>query len=136
MSQQIAGRAPRNRQGGSMKSRRHAASTALVACMILAAFVGWRLSAAQQKPEDKPAQPAEKKDLITVQPAALPTTPDTTPQKTPQKAPTKIQLPGGDVDDKNPVITNTDLITFTVTVTDIYGRFVSGLGKNAFSIFE
>jgi Ca-activated chloride channel family protein len=120
-----------------MKSRRHAASTALVACMILAAaFVGSRLSAAQQKPEDKPAQPAEKKDLITVQPAALPATPDTAPQKTPQKAPTKIQLPGGDVDDKNPVITNTDLITFTVTVTDIYGRFVSGLGKNAFSIFE
>ena len=35
-----------------------------------------------------------------------------------------------------PIITNTDLITFTVTVTDIYGRFVSGLGKNAFSIFD
>jgi Ca-activated chloride channel family protein len=121
-----------------MKSLRHAASGVLVTCMILAAaFAGSRLSTAQQKPEDKPAQPAEKKDLIIVEPAAQPTPPpDATPKKTPQKAPTKIQLPGGEVDDKGPVITNTDLITFTVTVTDIYGRFVSGLGKNAFSIFE
>jgi Ca-activated chloride channel family protein len=120
-----------------MKSRRHAASAVLVTCMILAAaFTESRLSTAQQKPEDKPAQPAEKKDLLTVVPASQPTPTDTTTQKTPPKTSTKIQLPGGDVDDKNPVITNTDLITFTVTVTDIYGRFVSGLGRNAFSIFE
>jgi hypothetical protein len=43
------------------------------------------------------------------------------------KSATKIQLPEGGVDDKTPIITNTDLITFNVTVTDIYGRFVSGL---------
>jgi len=36
----------------------------------------------------------------------------------------------------NTVITNTDLITFTVTVTDTYGRFVSGLSKNAFTVFD
>jgi Ca-activated chloride channel homolog len=35
-----------------------------------------------------------------------------------------------------PVIVNTDLITFTVTVTDSYGRFVSGLGKNAFTVLD
>ncbi len=35
-----------------------------------------------------------------------------------------------------PVITNTDLITLTVTVTDTYGRYVSGLSKNAFNIFD
>jgi Ca-activated chloride channel family protein len=29
-----------------------------------------------------------------------------------------------------------DLITLTVTVTDTYGRFVTGLGKNAFTIFD
>jgi Ca-activated chloride channel family protein len=109
--------------------------------MILAvAFAGSLLSTAQQKPAEKPAEPAEKKELLTVEPAAKPTPPDGTSQKGlqkgPQKAPTKIQLPGGDVDDKKPIITNTDLITFTVTVTDIYGRFVSGLGKNAFSITD
>ncbi len=120
-----------------MKSRRHAASAVLVACMILAAaFAASELSTAQQKPEDKPAQPAQKKELLTVEPAARPTPPDATPQKSPQKAPTKILLPGGEVDDKIPVITNTDLVSFTITVTDIYGRFVSGLGKSAFSIFD
>jgi Ca-activated chloride channel family protein len=121
-----------------MKSRRHAGSAALVCCLILAAaFAVPRLSTAQQKPEEKSSQPAEKKDLLTVEPAPKQNTPqDASPQKTPQKAPTKIQLPAGEVDDKTPVITNTDLISFNVTVTDIYGRFVSGLGKNAFSIFD
>ena len=37
---------------------------------------------------------------------------------------------------QGPVITNTDLITFTVTVTDTYGRYVSGLGKNAFTVLD
>ncbi|HEX8338297.1 MAG TPA: VWA domain-containing protein [Pyrinomonadaceae bacterium] len=40
------------------------------------------------------------------------------------------------VDDTKPVIVHTDLITLTVTVTDTYGRFVTGLGKNAFTIFD
>ena len=37
---------------------------------------------------------------------------------------------------QGPVITNTDLITVTVTVTDTYGRYVSGLGKGAFTILD
>jgi Ca-activated chloride channel family protein len=120
-----------------MKSRRHAVSAVLVTCMILAAaFAASQFATAQQKPEDKPAQPSEKKELLTVEPAARPTPPETTsPKKSPQTA-TKIQLPGGEVDDQKPIMTNTDLITFTVTVTDIYGRFVSGLGKNAFTILD
>jgi Ca-activated chloride channel homolog len=39
-------------------------------------------------------------------------------------------------DDTKPVIVHSDLITLTVTVTDTYGRFVTGLGKNAFSIYD
>jgi Ca-activated chloride channel family protein len=31
---------------------------------------------------------------------------------------------------------NTDLITLTVTVTDTYGRYVSGLSKNAFIVTD
>jgi Ca-activated chloride channel family protein len=33
-------------------------------------------------------------------------------------------------------VVNTDLITLTVTVTDNYGRYVSGLDKRAFKVFE
>ena len=40
------------------------------------------------------------------------------------------------IDDSKPVIVHTDLITLTVTVTDTYGRFVTGLSKNSFSVFD
>jgi len=114
-----------------MKSRRHATSAALVSCIALVLNLTCLSAFAQQKPEEKPTPPAEKKDLLTVQPMAtqVPAKGDTPPLYDPQKKP-------GEVDEKGPVITNTDLITFTVTVTDIYGRFVSGLSKNAFSIFD
>src|SRR5947209_1287564 len=41
-----------------------------------------------------------------------------------------------DDDERKPLITHTDLVTLTVTVTDTYGRFVTGLGKNAFTITD
>ena len=39
-------------------------------------------------------------------------------------------------DDKEPVRIQTDLVTLTLTVTDIYGRYVSGLTKDAFTVFD
>jgi Ca-activated chloride channel family protein len=45
------------------------------------------------------------------------------------------QRMGTELDDRS-VITNTDLITLTVTVTDTYGRYVSGLSKGAFSVLD
>jgi Ca-activated chloride channel family protein len=62
-------------------------------------------------------------------------------EKTPQKPAAEVTpakpepTPPGQLIE-GPVITNTDLITFTVTVTDTYGRFVSGLNKNAFTVFD
>lgn len=35
-----------------------------------------------------------------------------------------------------PIIVNTDLISFNVTVTDIHGRYISGLNKNAFTVID
>ena len=35
-----------------------------------------------------------------------------------------------------PVLVNTDLISFNITVTDTYGRFVSGLKKDAFAVYD
>jgi Ca-activated chloride channel family protein len=49
------------------------------------------------------------------------------PQPSPQS--------GQQIDD-GPVIVNTDLITLTVTVTDQYGRYVSGLNKKHFTVFD
>ena len=58
---------------------------------------------------------------------------EVTPAK-PQATPPGQQKPVPDLD--GPVIVNTDLITFTVTVTDSYGRFVSGLNKSAFTVLD
>ena len=41
-----------------------------------------------------------------------------------------------DDDDEKPIKVKTDLVTFNLTVTDLYGRFVSGLSKSAFTILD
>src|ERR1700687_5155222 len=46
------------------------------------------------------------------------------------------QKQGKEVLENTVLLTNTDLVTFTVTVTDTYGRYVSGLNKNAFAVFD
>ncbi len=76
---------------------------------------------AQDKPEDKQASGA-----ATANPAPSPPPEEQKEQKE-QKQGTEIA---------GPVIVNTDLITFTVTVTDTYGRYVSGLAKNAFTVMD
>jgi len=53
---------------------------------------------------------------------------------TPTGSPTPQQKLGNELD--GPVIVNTDLITLTVTVTDTYGRYVSGLSQKAFTILD
>lgn len=38
--------------------------------------------------------------------------------------------------DEKPISVKTDLVTLTLTVTDVYGRFVSGLSKDAFKVTD
>ncbi len=40
------------------------------------------------------------------------------------------------IESDDPVLIKTDLVTLTLTVTDYYGRYVSGLSKEAFTIFD
>ena len=112
--------------------RRVTLAVIIFGALVAASIAVTTKSTAQQKPAEKQSPEPERKELLTVQPA-----PAQTPTSTDQQKPsTKIQLPEGGVDDKGPIITNTDLVSFNVTVTDIYGRFVSGLSKNAFAIFD
>jgi Ca-activated chloride channel family protein len=46
----------------------------------------------------------------------------------------QVQVP--EDDERKPIITHTDLVTLTVTVTDTYGRFVTGLNKKAFTVTD
>jgi Ca-activated chloride channel family protein len=123
-----------------MTSRRQSVFLILVSLLFVAVFAASPSGSAQKKPDAKPS-PTPGTDLITVEPArqSAPSKPASTPPESQKQQPAaddKQQKPGSEVDDKLPVITNTDLITLTVTVTDIYGRFVSGLNKNAFSVLD
>ena len=84
-------------------------------------------------------EPAQDKKSTTA-PAAqgktsAPATKDNSaaPSQDPSEKP-KQKL-GSELDDRT-LITHTDLITLTVTVTDTYGRYVSGVGKSAFAVFD
>ena len=101
---------------------RHAFKLPLASFVVflLTAFLLPYSNRAQDKPADKPAEKPSEKPLIEQEPASKTTT---TPQKT-----------GKELD--GPVIVHTDLVTFTVTVTDTYGRYVSGLNKNAFVVLD
>lgn len=61
--------------------------------------------------------------------------PDPLIQPSPTASPQQpSQRPG--ITGNEPVLINTDLISFNVTVTDAYGRFVSGLSKKAFAVYD
>lgn len=57
------------------------------------------------------------------------------PEPTPPPA-ADAQKQGQEVPDNTTVTNTTDLVNLTVTVTDTYGRYVSGLNKSAFAIFD
>jgi Ca-activated chloride channel family protein len=57
------------------------------------------------------------------------------PNAAPQ-TPAAPNRPVAGLDDQGKVIVNTDLITLTVTVTDAYGRYVSGLEQKHFTVFD
>jgi Ca-activated chloride channel family protein len=97
---------------------RYSTRTALVSITFVVVILALAFAAkSQEKAQEKPSP--EK-------PASNTPTPPSSSQK--QKLGTELDGPS--------VLINTDLITLTVTVTDTYGRYVSGLNKNAFSVFD
>ena len=103
--------------GGKMHSAtRYGIRTALVSSAFLIVILALTFSARSQDQGQKPSQEKPAVDA---------------PKQTPSPQKQKF---GTDLD--GPVVVNTDLITLTVTVTDTYGRYVSGLSKNAFAVFD
>jgi len=92
--------------------------TALVSVSLVIVIFALNFVAKSQEEVQEQASPQK--------PATNAPTPSPSPQK--QKLGTELDGPS--------VLINTDLITLTVTVTDTYGRYVSGLNKNAFSVFD
>jgi len=113
------------------------AFTIAISCLVILFLMSYPpLAQTQDKSAQKSTQPSPSPspDHI-INP--VPVAPVVQPTPTTEGAPSgqqKSVLDGGF--GQGPVITNTDLITVTVTVTDTYGRYVSGLGKGAFTILD
>jgi len=108
-----------------MHSPVRAVSVAVISCFVLLFIISSHITRAQEGSQQNRGTAAAEPATSATPPAAEPATP-------PQKQPDDLGQGLG----QGPVITNTDLITFTVTVTDTYGRFVSGLGKSAFTVLD
>ena len=54
----------------------------------------------------------------------------------PTASPTPESTPEEVTNTSKPFTLRTDLVTLTLTVTDLYGRYVSGLSKKAFTVFD
>ena len=110
-------------------------SSLAVACLLAAASVA---NFAQQKnaqpAADQPAadQPAA---AVTTQPAGTPQPAAASAVSAPVAATTNA-AGGAPVAADDQVIVNTDLITLNVTLTDMYGRFVTGLNKESFTVLD
>ena len=102
-----------------------ALSIAAISCLVVLFLIS--MSPSWARSQDKTPQKAN--DGQASEPANQPTPPS-------GGSPSGGQDKSPNIVDKGVVITNTDLITFTVTVTDTYGRYVSGLGKNAFTVLD
>jgi Ca-activated chloride channel homolog len=106
----------------------------VITCFICAlAILGFAaVTNSQDKKQEKASTPTG-----TLLPAQQQSSPPAAAQQSPTPAskPTPTVKMGTELDG-GPVITNTDLITLTVTVTDTYGRYVSGLSQKAFSVFD
>jgi Ca-activated chloride channel family protein len=103
---------------------------AAISCLVVFVFISnFSLATlAQDKSPQKSAAAASSEHPS--EPANAPTPPLVEASSAGQ------EKSNNDLDNKGVVITNTDLITVTVTVTDTYGRYVSGLGKNAFTVLD
>jgi Ca-activated chloride channel family protein len=104
---------------------------AAISCLVVFVFISNFSFAtlAQDKSPQKPAGPAASSEHQS-EPASAPTPPKVEASSAAQEKALN------EFDNKGVVITNTDLITVTVTVTDTYGRYVSGLGKAAFTVLD
>ena len=105
---------------------RYATKITATAVSLIAAFAFSYSVSSQEPSQDKPAPTPTQTQDKTQEKATQ--TPD------PTSSPAQKKL-GSELDDRS-LITNTDLITLTVTVTDTYGRYVSGLSKSAFAVFD
>jgi Ca-activated chloride channel family protein len=133
-----------------MRSQRHAPRPALrfaIASTVAAAALAFAVltpSSAQQK-QDQPSGAAKAAAPAGTDAKGAAEQPLLLPQAQPAASPgfasaTVVSLPAAGsaaalTEDERHIV-NADLVTVSVTLTDSYGRYVTGLGRDAFSVFD
>jgi Ca-activated chloride channel family protein len=107
-------------------------SSLVITCLFLAAPVP---NFAQQKSTTQPAAEQPNTSAAPQPPATATAQPVSSPVAASGGASAATTTPAGGGGDEQ-LIVNSDLITLNVTLTDMYGRFVTGLTKEAFSVFD
>jgi len=110
---------------------------------LLAALLGAPATGSAQQQTQTPATPAPEQRggeqapaTAAPEPAAAQGAAAAPQDQKPAPGPVVKGAPLVQIDNDKPVIVHSDLITLTVTVTDTYGRFVTGLGQKAFTILD
>jgi Ca-activated chloride channel family protein len=122
---------------------------ALASCLAAAtlAFVAFNASHAQQQPPPKTGQQQQPEASQPAGASATTTNGATTtappaatqsPQQTavPALANATAVAASANAASDDRYVVNTDLISLNVTLTDIYGRYVTGLSKDAFTVWD
>ncbi len=112
-----------------------AIQSALVISLLMAAHVSTRIALAQQIVPSKSDSQKSNATVpnTTTAPSPTPAPPSTDKPGNSSVASPQKQTPSG-TDEQ--IIVNTDLVSLTVTVTDNYGRYVTGLNKDAFKVLD
>jgi Ca-activated chloride channel family protein len=121
---------------------------ALASCLAAAmlAFVAFNASHAQQQPPPKTgqqqqpeaSQPAGASATTNGATTTAPPAATQSPQQTavPALANATAVAANANAASDDRYVVNTDLISLNVTLTDIYGRYVTGLSKDAFTVWD
>lgn len=120
---------------------------ALISTLAFAALAAFALAhgQAQQQPPTKAAQSPQQQPAAGEQPAGVASSSAAQPAATQsaQPAPTQGATSAAVASATNAttagddrMVVNTDLINLSVTLTDMYGRYVTGLSKDAFTVWD
>ena len=115
---------------------RLASVSCLIAAPLAAALTTSHAQQQQKSARQQPeaAQPAAATATVSPPAAAPPAQPPASSAPAAATATTVAASANAAGDDR--YVVNTDLINLSVTLTDMYGRYVTGLSKDAFSVFD
>lgn len=133
-----------------VRRRRAAVQRLALFSLLIAALAATAAAAPGRQQQQQPPPAPDGQDQKGAAAAAAPAAAEPSPTEAAASAPaapkpsptaasgartaTAAAATAGPDDDRH--IVNADLITFTVTVTDMYGRFVTGLNQKAFTVVD